>query len=57
MKTQFIQLTFAADNSLVFVNVANITHFSADIGCTSLYLINHSINVKETPVEIQAKIS
>jgi len=57
MKTQFIQLTFAADNSLVFVNVANITHFMSTDECTEVYFSNHFISVRETPVEIQAKIS
>ena len=57
MKTQIIQLTFATDNSLVFVNVANITHFSSEGGYTSVWFSNHHINVKETSVQIQAKIA
>ena len=57
MKTQIIHLTFYTDNTSVFVNMTNITHFSSEGEYTSVWFINHNINVKETPAQIQAKIA
>lgn len=56
MKTQIIQLTFYTDNSIVFVNIANITHFSSEGSYTSVWFSDHYITVKETPTEILTRI-
>lgn len=58
MKTNFIQLSVYPDNSLVLVNP---NHIQAIVchgvnNYTTIYLQRVDVLVKETPVQIQAKI-